>query len=694
MANRYKREKNSLKEKISVIDSFGDLSLFERYKHIIILSIIIILFLLFSAYTYKLYVVPATHTKEVALNYDYRQDKTLDKLSQGDKIEQTFIANDNELSGFSLNFATFKTVTNGIIDVSLKDTITGDLLLSQQLDISEIKDNTYRGFYLDDSIRDALNREFSIIVSVSQADEASQISLWKIENEPNLTGKLFINGAEKPRESLCFRVMAGENEFLKPMYWVSIAMISISIVVIYYLALIKKIKIEHVFLITALFCGLFYMFLFTPFSVPDEGIHIGSSYKYSNALMGYEFEHNGVDYVREGDFAKVPLYRTPNADTYRYVSENLFKLSDSNKMIEHKLPYAGNVCQYLFSTLGVTVARMFNLGYLPMLMLGRLFNFAFFITLLYFSIKRIPFGKATLAIIALMPITMSLAISFSYDSVINALAIFFISTVLYIAYSKQKIKWWDILFLCLSAGLLVASKAGIYIFICLMVFIIPIKRFNNKMNYFSAISLVLISCAVFMIVFNLMNIINVSTTPNTVESMDIYTAPKETYSISSIFTSPGNFVKIFVDTINSKSEFYIFSLLGYRLGWININIPIYISLIIGCLLLLSSFRLESEEQFIKNRTKFLFFIICAAVFCMFVIVAYTWTPQGDAIIEGVQGRYFIPILPVFLLIFRNNNLMFKKDIGNKLVFVMCIINVMTMLISYQQLISGNLINVI
>ena len=218
MANRYKREKNSLKEKISVIDSCGDLSLFERYKHIIILSIIIILFLLFSAYTYKLYVVPATHTKEVALNYDYRQDKTLDKLSQGDKIEQTFIANDNELSGFSLNFATFKTVTNGIIDVSLKDTITGDLLLSQQLDISEIKDNTYRGFYLDDSIRDALNREFSIIVSVSQADEASQISLWKIENEPNLTGKLFINGAEQPRESLCFRVMAGENEFLKPMY--------------------------------------------------------------------------------------------------------------------------------------------------------------------------------------------------------------------------------------------------------------------------------------------------------------------------------------------------------------------------------------------------------------------------------------------------------------------------------------------
>lgn len=677
------------------MDLHSDLSLSKKYKHIIVLTIVILLFLLFSAYTYKLYVIPATHTKEISLNYDYRQDKTLDKLSQGDKIEQTFIANDNELSGFSLNFATFKTVTNGIIDISLKDTVTGDLLLSQQLNISEIKDNTYRNFYLDDSITDALNREFSIIINVLQADESSQISLWQITGESNLTGKLFVNGVEKPRESLCFRVMAGENQFLKPMYLISIAIITIIIIAIYYLAIIKKIKIEHIFLITALFFGFFYMFLFTPFSIPDEGTHIGSSYKYSNALLGYGFAHDGEDYVREGDFAKVPLYRTPNADTYRYVSENLFKLSDSNKMISHNaLPYAGNVCQYLFSTLGVTVARVLNLGYVPMLMFGRLFNFAFFMTLLYFSIKRIPFCKLTLAIIVLMPLTMSLAMSFSYDSVINALAMFFISTVLYIAYNKQKIKWWDILFLCLSAGLLVASKAGIYIFICLMVLIIPIKRFNNKINYFSVISLVFISCATFMIIFNLINIINASTTPNTVELMDVYTAPKETYSIASIFNSPGNFIKIFIDTINNKSEFYIFSLLSYRLGWININIPIYISITMGCLLLLSSFKLESEELFIKSKTKILFFIICAAVFFILMVVSYTWTPQGDPIIEGIQGRYFIPILPIFLLLFRNNNLMFKKDIGNKFVFAMCIINVITMLISFQQLISGNLINVI
>ena len=286
---------------------------------------------------------------------------------------------------------------------------------------------------------------------------------------------------------------------------------------------------------------------------------------------------------------------------------------------------------------------------------------------------------------------MSLAISFSYDSVINALAIFFISTVLYIAYSKQKIKWWDILFLCLSAALLVASKAGIYIFICLMVFIIPIKRFNNKMNYFSAISLVLISCAVFMIVFNLMNIINVSTTPNTVEYVGMAEGPKETYSLTSILNSPGNFIKVFVDTINNKSEFYIFSLFGGYLGWLNVHIPRYIPMITCGLLLVSSFKLENEEQFIKNRTKLLFFIICASLFFAFMVVSYTWTMKNDAIIEGLQGRYFIPILPIFLLIFRNNNLMFKRNIENKLVFAMCIINVMTMLISYQQLISGKFI---
>lgn len=687
MANRYKDDKDSSIQQRST-------AAIDVVKKYIWMAVIIVVFSLLAGYTYKLYVVPAMHTKEVSVSCDFEQGKALDKLNKYDKVEQVFHAVDDEISGFSVKFATFQQVTNGVLEASLKDLSDNKILYSNRINVNEIVDNEYKDFIFDETINGALNHEFAIALELIEADESTKLSLWSLKNDVYPEGKLYINGNEIQDSNICFRVTAGENLFLKPMYIIAVLIIGLSLLVLYYLSVVREIKIEHLFLISALILGVAYMMLFPPFSVPDEGTHIGSSYKYSNVVLGYGFDHNGSDYVREDDFAKVPLYKTPKADTYRYVGENLFTACKSTNMKETSLPYAGNVCQYIFSTAGVTLARVLNFGYLPTLMLGRIFNFAFFIGLVYIAIKRIPFGKAIICSVALMPMTMSLAMSFSYDSVINTLAIFFISTVLYICYSENQIRWWDIALLSASGGLLVAAKAGVYIFICLMILMIPMKRFKKKTDYSLMIVISLASCAVFMIAFNLINVINASTLPNAVESMDAYIAPKQTYSIASIFASPGTFVKIFVDTVNSKSEFYIFSLLGYRLGWLNITIPVYLPMITFVVLLLSSFKLEAECQFIKPRTKFLLGLICAAVFCIFVVVAYTWTPQGESIIEGVQGRYLIPILPIFLLLFRNRNLTFKKDISRKLMYTMCLVNVITLTFSFQQIISGKLINVV
>lgn len=691
MASRYKPQTFDVDETSSLINNNSKaILLMKKFKNLIILALIMTVFLVFSLYTYKLYVLPATHTEAVIVHCDYRQDGTLEAMTQGDIIEQTFTANNDEISSFSVNFATYRSVTDGLLNVSLKDTKTGEIYFDQQVNVSEIEDNTYRSFKLQEPLIGVLDKEFSIVIELVQANADTKISTWKMENSGYTDGKLLLDGSVVPNSNICFRIMSGENLFLKPMYLTCIAIMCLVLLIVYYLSIMKKLKVEQLFLCTAIFLGLFYMTLFTPFSAPDEGFHIGSSYKYSNVLLGYGFDHNGLDYVREGDFVNVPLYKTPNADTYRYFGENLFTTSSSEEMKETLLPYAGNVCQYLFSTAGITLARILKLGYLPMLMLGRLFNFTFFLILTYISIKRIPFGKIALCSIALMPMTISLAISFSYDTVITTLTIFFISTVIYTCYSDKSIRWWDIASLCLSGGLLAAAKAGVYIFICLIVLMIPIKKVGKKSRHFFIIASILASCMIFTLAFNLINVITATTQLNTVESMDVYTAAKETYTISSIFAYPRHFIKMFVDTINNKGEFYIFTLLGNRLGWLNVIIPTYVSMLTGIILLLSSVKLEDEVQFITARTKFLLCAISAIIFFAFVVVAYTWTPQGYEIIEGVQGRYFIPILPIILLSLRNSNLTLKRPIDGKLVYSLCLVNVITLMFAFQQIISGSL----
>ena len=55
------------------------------------------------------------------------------------------------------------------------------------------------------------------------------------------------------------------------------------------------------------------------------------------------------------------------------------------------------------------------------------------------------------------------------------------------------------------------------------------------------------------------------------------------------------------------------------------------------------------------------------VFMIMVVMLLSWTPIGSGVIQGVQGRYFLPILPLTLLIFENDIIFMRKNIERFLV---------------------------
>ena len=50
-----------------------------------------------------------------------------------------------------------------------------------------------------------------------------------------------------------------------------------------------------------------------------------------------------------------------------------------------------------------------------------------------------------------------------------------------------------------------------------------------------------------------------------------------------------------------------------------------------------------------------------------LVLCIDHTSTSSMHIQGVQGRYFIPILPLVMLAVRNNTLVLKKDIDRYLV---------------------------
>ena len=68
------------------------------------------------------------------------------------------------------------------------------------------------------------------------------------------------------------------------------ALIIIGISVVYFLAIIKRVSIEKLYLVCAGFVGIIFMLIIPPYASADEDRHILECQDFSSAIFGYEME--------------------------------------------------------------------------------------------------------------------------------------------------------------------------------------------------------------------------------------------------------------------------------------------------------------------------------------------------------------------------------------------------------------------
>ena len=211
----------------------------------------------------------------------------------------------------------------------------------------------------------------------------------------------------------------------------------------------------------------------------------------------------------------------------------------------------------------------------------------------------------------------------------------------------------------------------IYVLLCALALIIPKKKFVSKKKYYQVlIGLVVVVLASYL-VFNLIDTLRIVSDTDSKSAFS--NAPA--YSFGDIITSPLTFIKLFINNLKVCTINFIYLTIS-GLYLININ-PIYtIGFII--LLILSSFRTDEDKQYITKKQKIIMFFIVIGIFFAIHVVGFTWTNKGAAIIEGVQGRYMIPVLSLIFLMLRNSILTYKKNIENNLMFFLCTLQVITL----------------
>lgn len=325
---------------------------------------------------------------------------------------------------------------------------------------------------------------------------------------------------------------------------------------------------------------------------------------------------------------------------------------------------------YVPQAVGITLARLLGMNSIGLAYFGRLFNLLFYVGMTFLAMRRLPFGKEVLFGVALLPMTLHLTGSMSYDAIILALAFYFTAVCLDLAYNKEKVQVRDIVVLAAVVAVMGPCKM-VYAVLMALCFLIPVRKFGGWRNYILSAGAVLAAFVIAMVLVNS-------------QTIALYTSETETYvtwaeeagySMGQLLSSPKLLFKMFYNTLIWQAEYYHLTMIGAYLGNVDVvlDVPYLIVMLLSLGLLGLSFRKPGETLKISKGQRYLIWLVClgcagAVMFSMLL----AWTPVSSRVITGVQGRYFLPFLPVLLMSFKNDLVVLTKDISRTVLYLMCV----------------------
>lgn len=321
----------------------------------------------------------------------------------------------------------------------------------------------------------------------------------------------------------------------------------------------------------------------------------------------------------------------------------------SNQRVFIRFPNAAiySPISYFPQALGIATGRLFGFSPILLIYIGRLFNLSLWALLVCLAVKITPLYKWLLFLLALSPMSLFQAASLSADAITNGLSFLLVALCLRAALDKkQPVAKTDIIAISVLSLLLSLSKAG-YFPILFVFFLIPLKKFASKIQYFlTFISVLLLSFT--------------GTAAWSFLSRDIY-IPLRTDApnrLVYILEQPANFLATLFNTFALYGFDYIEQFIG-KLGWIDTKLPVWHVVSYAIILVAVALASHQKDVAVSRRQKAISAtILLANSFLIFTLFYITWTPAGADAIQGIQGRYFIPLAPLFFLLIYNQTFHF------------------------------------
>ncbi len=401
----------------------------------------------------------------------------------------------------------------------------------------------------------------------------------------------------------------------------------------------KNLKEEILFGGIILILGLGYLIAIPIGGVPDERNHFLRAYEITQGKFISNQESSGY-FPKEIDEY---FYNWQKLESYKYDKyvKNIFN-ANTGELSECSFPNTSlysPVC-YIPQTIGISIGRIFNLPILITAYLARLCNLICFTIIMYFAIKLIPFYKRALIFITLLPITLQEAASLSADSLTIAISIFFISYIMNLIFLKNEKLHTKEYIILLATIMIVSLSKIVYVPLILLLVLIPSDRFKNGRDKYRKLA--------FLVVITLLiNLIWLGISSSHLS--EIREGVNEKEQVKYIITNPIKYCKTLFKTICENFDFYINGISGQMLE--SYDITLAKGYTFGALILITAICVTENSIYkLNNKQKIIImFTFLSIILLIFTALYIQWTPLKNTIVEGIQGRYFIPILMLLLI---------------------------------------------
>jgi len=419
-----------------------------------------------------------------------------------------------------------------------------------------------------------------------------------------------------------------------------------------------NLAIQKYFLIIAFCIGFLYLIFIPPFQNVDESHHY---YRIIGIANGAKIEESGGTVG-----AYLPEKYKKYGVSYDYLIKNIdAKISFVKKGVENQdsnlifVPYANTALYapltYLPCLPVAFISSFVDLSPSTLFYLMRFSNLLAYIGLGYLVLRVLPCLQLPMMILLLLPMSLSIGASVTSDVVLLGVNFLWFAYIVKFLYFKNKISKKEIVLLFLLAGMIGLCKN--YFMTVFLSLLLPIGIFSSKLRYWLF--------NVCVILFSLLcSFLWANNVKDLVVPLNELANPFA--QVGYIFDNFLLYLCILIKSLIIKLPRIIITMVGV-LGWQDTRLDFVTYAIYPLIFYISTKCSCVDLKLSKFKKAFLILLFGVGVFLVSTYMYISWSALGSNIILGLNGKYFIPLMPVVILILAVN----LKCVSVKLSEVFC-----------------------